>query len=121
MLKFMRLFVKAEDNGAELEVNTQIEIVFKSLTKEFVGFKVAYNLGKKVLTLIQLMKELQSYKLTFNGDLGECVYPSSSSTTALKSSLKELGGSFQLMVALGWALSELCNENKAKYLNSRNP
>ena len=48
-------------------MHTQIEIVFKSLTNEFVGFKVAYNLGNKALTLTQLMKELQSYEFMLNG------------------------------------------------------
>ncbi|MBA0849414.1 hypothetical protein Goshw_015702 [Gossypium schwendimanii] len=48
-------------------MNTDIEIVFKFLTKEFVGFRVAYSLGNKALTLTQLMKELQSYELMLNG------------------------------------------------------
>ncbi|MBA0778159.1 hypothetical protein Gotri_006060, partial [Gossypium trilobum] len=67
MLKLMGFFVEADDNKAELDVNTQIEIVFKSLTKEFVGFRAVYNLGNKELTLTQLMKELQSYELMLNG------------------------------------------------------
>ncbi|KAK5819248.1 hypothetical protein PVK06_024225 [Gossypium arboreum] len=62
----MRFFAKEEDNGVKLDVNTQIEIVFKSLTKEFAGFRVAYNLGNKALTLTQLMKALQSYELILN-------------------------------------------------------
>ncbi|MBA0751790.1 hypothetical protein Gogos_000691 [Gossypium gossypioides] len=67
MLKLMRFFAKVEDNRVELDVNTQIEIVFKSLTKEFVYFRAAYNLWNKDLTLTQLMKELQSYELMLNG------------------------------------------------------
>ncbi|KAH1129470.1 hypothetical protein J1N35_000848 [Gossypium stocksii] len=67
MLKLMRLFAEAEDNGAELDLNTQIEIMFKSLTKELAGFRASYNLGNKVLMLTQLMKELQSYELVLNG------------------------------------------------------
>ncbi|MBA0849630.1 hypothetical protein Goshw_018398 [Gossypium schwendimanii] len=62
----MGFFTEADDNGDELDVNTLIKIVFKSLTKEFVGFRAAYNLGKKALTLTQLMKELQSYELMLN-------------------------------------------------------
>ncbi|KAH1072841.1 hypothetical protein J1N35_025169 [Gossypium stocksii] len=67
MPKLLGFFAKVEDNRAKLNVNIQIEILFKSLTNEFVGFKVAYNLGNKVLTLTQLMKELQSYELVLNG------------------------------------------------------
>ncbi|KAK5784806.1 hypothetical protein PVK06_039344 [Gossypium arboreum] len=42
-------------------------MVFKSLSKDFVGFWVAYNLGNKNLMLTQLIKELQSYRLILNG------------------------------------------------------
>ncbi|KAK5825409.1 hypothetical protein PVK06_020240 [Gossypium arboreum] len=66
-LKFMGFFVELEDNDAELDINTQIEIEFKSLTKEFAGFRVVYNLGNKTLTLTRLIKELQSYELMLNG------------------------------------------------------
>ncbi|MBA0729846.1 hypothetical protein Golax_022537 [Gossypium laxum] len=59
--------MEAKDNGVKLDVNTQIKIVFKSLTKEFASFRAAYNLGKKALNLTQLMKELQSYELILNG------------------------------------------------------
>ena len=47
-------------------MNTQIEMVFKSLTKEFACFRADYNLGNKTFTLTQLMKELQSYELMLN-------------------------------------------------------
>ncbi|KAH1129852.1 hypothetical protein J1N35_001230 [Gossypium stocksii] len=67
MLKLMGFFAEVKGNKVELDVNMQIEIVFKSLTKKFSGFRVAYNLGNKALTLIQLMKELQSYELMLNG------------------------------------------------------
>ncbi|XP_012482887.1 uncharacterized protein LOC105797468 [Gossypium raimondii] len=67
MLNLMRFFVELEDNEAELDVNTQIEMVFKSLTKEFIGFSVVYNLGNNALTLSQLINELQSYELMLNG------------------------------------------------------
>ncbi|MBA0844990.1 hypothetical protein Goarm_022178 [Gossypium armourianum] len=52
----MRFFIESKVNGVELNMNTEIEIVFKSLTKEFVGFKAAYNLRNKALTFTQLMK-----------------------------------------------------------------
>ncbi|KAK5785453.1 hypothetical protein PVK06_040042 [Gossypium arboreum] len=58
ILKLVGFFAEVEDNEAELDVNTQIKIVFTSLTKEFAGFRAACNLGNKVLTLNQLMKEL---------------------------------------------------------------
>ncbi|XP_012435442.1 uncharacterized protein LOC105762070 [Gossypium raimondii] len=59
-------FTEAVDNEANLDQNTQIEIVFKSLSKDFAGFQAAYNLGNKHLTLTQPMNELQSYELMLN-------------------------------------------------------
>ncbi|KAH1073344.1 hypothetical protein J1N35_025672 [Gossypium stocksii] len=44
MLKHMGFFAELDDNRTELDVNTQIEIVFKSLTKEFGEQK---DMGKK--------------------------------------------------------------------------
>ncbi|KAH1056269.1 hypothetical protein J1N35_034334 [Gossypium stocksii] len=67
MLKLIGFFVEVEDKGDELDVNTQIEIVLKSLTNEFASFRAAYNLGNKMLTLTQLMEELQSYELMLSG------------------------------------------------------
>ncbi|XP_016747385.1 uncharacterized protein [Gossypium hirsutum] len=61
MMTLMGNFPKALENEANLDQNTQIEMVFKSLAKHFASYRTAYNLGNKNLTLTQLMKELQSY------------------------------------------------------------
>ncbi|XP_017621265.1 uncharacterized protein LOC108465455 [Gossypium arboreum] len=60
MITLMVYFTKAMDNETNLDQNTQIEKVFKRLSKEFAGFQAACNLGNKKLTLTQLIKELQS-------------------------------------------------------------
>lgn len=54
------------DNEANLEQNTQIEMVLKRLSKEFVGFRATYKFGSKNLILTQIMNELQSYELILN-------------------------------------------------------
>lgn len=51
MLKLVGFFMEVEDNGVEQDLNTQIKIVFKFLTKEFVSFRAAYSLRNKTLTL----------------------------------------------------------------------
>ncbi|XP_016673279.1 uncharacterized protein [Gossypium hirsutum] len=84
MLNLMRFFVELEDNEVELDVNTQIEMVFKSLTKEFIGFSAAYNLGNNALTLSQLINELQSYELMLNG--GKSVQEKPKTNLAMSSS-----------------------------------
>ncbi|GMN60000.1 hypothetical protein TIFTF001_029087 [Ficus carica] len=70
MLMLMGLFAEAAKNGAELDYNTQIEMVFKTLSKDFVDFKAAYNLGNKELGLIELMRQLQAYELMINDGVG---------------------------------------------------
>ncbi|KAH1097820.1 hypothetical protein J1N35_014741 [Gossypium stocksii] len=69
MITLMAYFVTdAMDNEVNLDQNTKIEMVFKSLSKDFAGlYFVTCNLGNKNLTLIQLMKELQSYELMLIG------------------------------------------------------
>ncbi|GMN28313.1 hypothetical protein TIFTF001_023154 [Ficus carica] len=62
----MQVIAKAAENGAELDCNTQIEMVFKTLSKDFVGFRAAYNFGGSELILTKLMKELQTYELMLN-------------------------------------------------------
>ncbi|KAH1082809.1 hypothetical protein J1N35_022570 [Gossypium stocksii] len=68
MTTLMGYFVDVVDNEANLDQNSQIEMVFKSMSKDFVGFRASYNIGNKNPTLTQLMKELQSYKLILNSD-----------------------------------------------------
>ena len=41
-------------------------MVFKTLSKDFVGFKAAYNLGDKELGLTELKRQLQAYQLMIN-------------------------------------------------------
>ncbi|GMN49585.1 hypothetical protein TIFTF001_018741 [Ficus carica] len=66
MLMLMGFFAEAIENGAKLDYNTQIEMVFKTLSKDFVGFKAAYNLGNKELGLTELMRQMQAYELMIN-------------------------------------------------------
>ncbi|KAH1130107.1 hypothetical protein J1N35_001485 [Gossypium stocksii] len=66
MIIIMIYFAEVTNNETNLDQNTQIDMIFKSLSKDFASFQVAYNLGNKTLTLTQLMKELQSYELMLN-------------------------------------------------------
>ncbi|KAK5842801.1 hypothetical protein PVK06_005197 [Gossypium arboreum] len=66
MITLMGYFKEVANNKANLDQNTQIEIVFKSPSKDIASFRASYNLGNKNLGLTQLMKELQSYELMLN-------------------------------------------------------
>ena len=43
MMQVIGYFAEASKNGVELDYNTQIEMVFKTLSKDFVGLQAAYN------------------------------------------------------------------------------
>ncbi|GMN47278.1 hypothetical protein TIFTF001_016466 [Ficus carica] len=66
MLMLMVFLAEAAEYGGELDYNTQIEMVYKNLSKDFVSFKVAYNVGNKELGLTELMRQLQAYELMIN-------------------------------------------------------
>ncbi|XP_012458182.1 uncharacterized protein LOC105778972 [Gossypium raimondii] len=51
MITLMGYFPEAANNEANLDQNSQIEMVFNSLSKDFASFRAAYNLGNKNLTL----------------------------------------------------------------------
>ena len=57
----MRFFAEATENDAELDYSTQIKMVFKTLSKDFMGFKATYNLATNELGLTEIIKQLQSY------------------------------------------------------------
>ena len=56
MLKLMGFLSEAQDNGAEIDYATQVQMVFSSLPTEYAGFRTAYFFGNKKLSLTQLMK-----------------------------------------------------------------
>jgi gag-polypeptide of LTR copia-type/Zinc knuckle len=92
MLKLMGYFAEAQENGANLEPKIRSEMVFSSLSKEFTGFKAAYNLGDKELDLTSLMKQLMSYEMMMNGGkqvVGEAHLAVASSSGSKRSKKKK--------------------------------
>ncbi|KAH1032426.1 hypothetical protein J1N35_044600 [Gossypium stocksii] len=67
MITLMGYFTEAAYNKTNLDQNTQIKMVLKSLSNHYVSFRVPYNLRNKTLTFTKLMKELQCYELMLNG------------------------------------------------------
>ncbi|GMN58623.1 hypothetical protein TIFTF001_027726 [Ficus carica] len=47
MMQVIGYFVEASKNGAELDYNTQIEMVFKTLSKDFVGLRLHITFESK--------------------------------------------------------------------------
>ena len=56
ILKIMDHLNEAKIKGAQIDDNLKIDMVLESLPKIFKQFKVNYNMNKRNMTLIELMK-----------------------------------------------------------------
>ncbi|KAL5576504.1 hypothetical protein UlMin_018203 [Ulmus minor] len=62
MLNVIRYLVEAQSHGSEIDSDTQMEMIFESLSKEFVPFRMIFNLSEKNMSLTELMKQLQAFE-----------------------------------------------------------
>ncbi|KAL5583074.1 hypothetical protein UlMin_015516 [Ulmus minor] len=53
---------EAQSHGSESDADTQMEMIFKSLLKEFIPFRMIFNLSGKNMSLTELMKQLQAFE-----------------------------------------------------------
>ncbi|XP_038688715.1 uncharacterized protein LOC119987884 [Tripterygium wilfordii] len=60
MLKVMEYLYEALDLGAEIDGQTQVDMVLETLSSSFSQFKLNFNMNKMEMSLPMLMKELQS-------------------------------------------------------------
>ncbi|XP_024046546.1 uncharacterized protein LOC112499346 [Citrus sinensis] len=60
VLKMMDYLNDVEIQGAQIDNNSKIDMVLKSLPETFKEFKVNYNMNKRNMTLTELMNELHS-------------------------------------------------------------
>ncbi|XP_038711787.1 uncharacterized protein LOC120005981 [Tripterygium wilfordii] len=62
MLKVMEYLYEALDLGAEIDGQTQVDMVLETLSSSFSQFKLNFNMNKMEMSFPMLMKELQSAK-----------------------------------------------------------
>ncbi|XXG72909.1 hypothetical protein AAC387_Pa07g1903 [Persea americana] len=62
VLKMMELLNELQVLGAEIDGETQINIILQSLTDSFKNFCLNYNMNKLNFSLVELLKELQATK-----------------------------------------------------------
>ncbi|KAL5545146.1 hypothetical protein UlMin_008930 [Ulmus minor] len=62
MLTVIEYLVEAQSHGSEINVDTQMEMIFKSLSKKFILFRTIFNLSGKNMSLTELMKQLQAFE-----------------------------------------------------------
>ncbi|KAL5570620.1 hypothetical protein UlMin_027195 [Ulmus minor] len=58
ILTVIRYLAKAQSHGSKIDANTQMEMIFESLSKEFIPFRTIFNLSGKNMSLTELMKQL---------------------------------------------------------------
>ncbi|KAL5554230.1 hypothetical protein UlMin_041631 [Ulmus minor] len=56
VLTVIGYLAEAQSHGFEIDANTQMEMIFESLSKEFIPFRMIFNLSGKNMSLTELMK-----------------------------------------------------------------
>lgn len=62
MLTVIGYLVEAQSHGSDIDADTQMEMIFESLSKEFIPFNMIFNLTGKNMSLTELMKQLQTFE-----------------------------------------------------------
>ena len=62
MLTVIGYLAEAQTHGSEIDADTQMEMIFESLSKEFILFRKIFNLSGKNMSLMELMKQLQAFE-----------------------------------------------------------
>ncbi|KAL5563502.1 hypothetical protein UlMin_033249 [Ulmus minor] len=63
MLTVIRYLAEAQSHGYEIDANTQMEMIFESLSKEFIPFRTIFNLSGKNMSLTELMNNFKLLNL----------------------------------------------------------
>ena len=66
MLEVIGLLNEMEIMGADIDGETQVEMVLKTLPESFDNFKLNYSMNKLSYSLTELIKELQAAEALFN-------------------------------------------------------
>ena len=61
MLTLIGYLTEAQSHGSEINADTQMEMIFEYLSKEFIPFRMIFNLSEKNMSLAELMKQLQAF------------------------------------------------------------
>ncbi|XP_024025858.1 uncharacterized protein LOC112092886 [Morus notabilis] len=63
MLKVMGYLAKVQTNGANINAESQLTMIFETLLKEYIPFRATFNLSARHnTTLTELMQELQKFE-----------------------------------------------------------
>ncbi|KAL5560249.1 hypothetical protein UlMin_036460 [Ulmus minor] len=62
ILTVIGYLAEAQSHGSEIDADTQMEMIFESLSKDFIPFRMIFNLSGKNMSLTELMKQLQAFE-----------------------------------------------------------
>ncbi|KAL5580166.1 hypothetical protein UlMin_012608 [Ulmus minor] len=62
MITVIGYLAEAQSHGSAIDANTQMEMIFESLSKEFIPYRMIFNLSGKNMSLTELMKQLQAFE-----------------------------------------------------------
>ena len=62
MLTVIGYLAEAQSHGFDIDADIQMEMMFESLSKEFISFRTIFNLSGKNMSLTELMKQLQAFE-----------------------------------------------------------
>ncbi|KAL5579546.1 hypothetical protein UlMin_011988 [Ulmus minor] len=62
ILTMIGYLAEAQNHGSEIDSDTQMEMIFESLSNEFIPFRTIFNLSGKNMSLTELMKQLQAFE-----------------------------------------------------------
>ncbi|KAL5555504.1 hypothetical protein UlMin_037740 [Ulmus minor] len=58
MITMIGYLAEAQSHGSEIDADTQMKMIFESLSKEFIPFRTIFNLSRKNMSLTELIKQL---------------------------------------------------------------
>ena len=63
MLIVIGYFAIEQSHGPKIDADTQMEMIFESLSKDFIPFRMIFNLSGKNMSLKEVMKQLKLLNL----------------------------------------------------------
>ncbi|KAL5571276.1 hypothetical protein UlMin_020873 [Ulmus minor] len=116
MLTVIGYLVEAQSHGSEIDADTQMKMIFESLSKEFILFRTICNLSGNNMSLTELMKQLQAFESMIK-------------SKGIEANLTEAGNSSKPSNGKGKKFKQMASktssiptsENKVKKKKKKNP
>ncbi|KAL5540910.1 hypothetical protein UlMin_044886 [Ulmus minor] len=116
MLTVIGYFAETQSHGSEIDADTQMDMIFESLSKQFIPFRTIFNLSRKNMSLTELMKQLQAFESMIKS---KCI--EANLTEAGNSSKPSNGKGKKFKQVASKTSSIPTSDNKVKKKKKKNP